>query len=478
MHPHASLDVWARLVLLSQVIGLGFRASAAPPEGAIVLFDGNDVAQWVRASDGAAPPWAFTNGVLTVIPGSGNIRTFQTFDDLQMHLEFRFLSNSPAGTAEGSLANSGVFLQNQFEIQIMESWNRPVSGANEAGAIYSIRDPSTNASVPGGSWETFDITFRTARWSGGVKTENARMTVYWNGVLVQDDIPIPRRKESGAPREEAPPGGIELQDLVKIVQFRNIWVLPLTSPRPPGPNQTTLIPPGAAWKYLDDGSDQGVAWRGSDFDDTGWSNGIAQFGYGDGDEATLVRSNRSDRSIVQTTYFRKAFVVTNTWAITNLNLGLLRDDGGVVYLNSAEIFRNNITNSPVYYTNWAPVAVSGADESRFFTTNVSPALLRQGTNILTVEIHQQSATSSDVSFDLWLSALAYKPPALTVSRTGGDIQLTSPALPGGFILESASKLSALATWSPESNAPVVVTNGFRTITIEASDTTRFFRLRR
>src|SRR5436190_7356150 len=137
MHPLASSSFCARLLLSTQLTALAFGASAAAPEGAVILFDGNDIAQWVRASNGDAPPWAFTNGVLTVIPGSGNIRTFQTFDDLQLHLEFRFLSNSPAGTAEGSLANSGVFLQNQFEIQIMESWNRPVSGANEAGAIYS-----------------------------------------------------------------------------------------------------------------------------------------------------------------------------------------------------------------------------------------------------------------------------------------------------------------------------------------------------
>ena len=453
-------------------------ASAAIPEGAIVLFDGHDVAQWVRSSDGGAPGWAFTNGILTVIPGTGNIRTFQKFDDLQLHLEFRFLSNSPPGTAEGSLANSGVFLQEQYEIQIMESWNRPISGATETGAIYSIHDPSTNASLPGGTWETFDITFQAARWSGGVKTNNARVTVYWNGVLVQDDFPIPRGTVINGPPETPPPGGIQLQDLVKIVQFRNVWVLPLTTPRPPGPAAITLVAPGAGWKYLDDGSNQGTAWRDLNFNDAGWSNGIAQFGYGDGDEATLIRSNRTDRSIIETTYFRKSFVVSNTWAITNLNLGLLRDDGGVVYLNGTEIFRSNITNSPVYYTNWAPVAVGGADESRFFTTNINPALLLEGTNILAVEIHQQSATSSDVSFDLWLSALEYDRPRLTAARAGSEVQLTSPAIPGGFTLESSGKLSGAATWIPETNYPVVLTNGFRIMTLGTSNTSRFFRLHR
>src|SRR3954467_1760063 len=171
MHPFGR---WSRCSLvLTQLIALAIGVSAAAPEGAIVLFDGHDVAQWTRAVDGGAPGWAFTNGVLTIISGTGNIRTFQKFDDLQLHLEFRFLSNTPPGSTE-ALANSGVFLQEQYEIQIMESWNRTNTGATETGAIYSIHDPSTNASVPGGSWETFDITFRAARWSGGMKTENAR----------------------------------------------------------------------------------------------------------------------------------------------------------------------------------------------------------------------------------------------------------------------------------------------------------------
>lgn len=451
-------------------------AFAAPPEGAIVLFDGKDATQWVRNSGGSAG-WSTANGVLTVVPGSGSLRTFQTFDDVQLHLEFRFLSNSPPGTAEGSLANSGVYFQNQFEIQIVESFNRPLSGANDGGSIWSIRDPSTNASLPGGTWETYDIVFRAARWTGGVKTQNARVTLSWNGVVVHDDVEIPRPTDGGAPPEEPPPDGIRLQDLVGVVQFRNIWAIPLTQPRAPGPQTTTLVPAGSNWRYLDNGSDQGTAWRALNFNDSAWSSGLAQFGYADDDEVSLIRSNRANGTIIATTYFRKPFVCTNAWAVTNLTLGLLRDDGGIVYLNGTEVFRSNMTNAPVVYsTNWAVTAVGGADETTFFTTNVSPALLINGTNVLAVEIHQQSATSSDVSFDLRLTALTYDAPAITVTPAGSLFELAWPALPGGFVLESSSSLSPSATWTGETSAPLVVSNGFNKVNVEIEPGSRFFRV--
>jgi len=457
-------------------------AGTAPPSDAIVLFDGSSLDAWQHPDDRPAT-WVVADGAVTVranpVYGQGDIRTRQAFGDVQLHLEFRFLSNSPPGTAEGSLANSGVYLQNQFEIQIMESFNRPFGGANDGGSIWSLRDASTNASLPGGTWETYDITFRAARWAGGVKTENARVTVSWNGVVVHDDVEITRPTEGDAPPEQPPPGGLRLQDLVGTVQFRNIWALPLTSPRAPGPNPTTLISAGSSWRYLDNGSDQGTAWRASAFNDSGWSNGVAQFGYGDGDEVTLIRSNRTGGTIIATTYFRKPFVFSNAWAVTNLTLGLLRDDGGIVYLNGTEIFRSNMTNGPVVYsTNWAVTAVGGADEATFFTTNVSPALLANGTNVLAVEIHQQSATSTDVSFDLRLTALIYDAPVITLTPVGSLFELTWPSLPPGFVLESSSSLSPDALWTLEANGPTIVTNGFNKVSVETRPGSRFYRVTR
>src|SRR5258705_1589825 len=104
----------------------------------------------------------------------------------------------------------------------------------------------------------------------------------------------------------------------------------------------TLVPTGAIWRYLDDGSNQGTNWITSSFNDTSWSSGPAELGYGDGDEATRVEDNATpgynladtDRYI--TTYFRHRFVITNAQDIISLHVQLLRDDGAVVYLNGRE----------------------------------------------------------------------------------------------------------------------------------------------
>jgi hypothetical protein len=170
-------------------------------------------------------------------------------------------------------------------------------------------------------------------------------------------------------------------------------------------------------------------------------------------------------------------VISNAWALTNVTLGLLRDDGGIVYLNTNEIFRSNMTNGVVDYNTRALLAVGGADESTFFTTNVNPALFRDGTNLLAVEIHQQSTTSSDVSFDLYLSARAFGRPDLVLAREGDQLRLTWPALPDGFALESIESLAAGGTWIPVTNPPTLI-QGLNNVTVELAPGTRFYRLRR
>ena len=218
----------------------------------------------------------------------------------------------------------------------------------------------------------------------------------------------------------------------------------------------TLIPAGSTWTYLDDGSNQGTAWRGTNFNDSAWHNGPAQLGYGDGDEATLIRSNRIDNSRIITTYFRKKFFATNLWGITNLNLRVLRDDGCLVYLNGTEVFRDNMPTGAVSYTTTAPVAVSGTDESRFYTTNVNPGLLVTGTNLLAVEIHQQSTTSSDVSFDLELTASEFiAPPSLSCRLTAGLSVVAWPAWCTRAAVETSPGLGPTAAWTPVTNSSVM-----------------------
>lgn len=165
---------------------------------------------------------------------------------------------------------------------------------------------------------------------------------------------------------------------------------------------TTLVPTGAVWKYLDNGSDQGTAWRATSFSDSTWASGPAQLGYGDGDEATTVGFGPSSTNRFITTYFRRAFSVTNASAFNALTLRLLRDDGAVVYLNGVEVWRSNMPAGTIGFTTPASVAIAGADESTFVQTTISPSLLVNGTNVLAVELHQSSSTSSDISFDLQL----------------------------------------------------------------------------
>ncbi|HUL51172.1 MAG TPA: lamin tail domain-containing protein, partial [Candidatus Nitrosotalea sp.] len=169
----------------------------------------------------------------------------------------------------------------------------------------------------------------------------------------------------------------------------------------------TLVSTGAVWKYNDTGSNLGTAWREFGYDDSSWPSGPAELGYGDTaegrPEATVVSYGPDPNNKYITTYFRRAFVVTNAATFTELTVNLMRDDGAAVYLNGTNIFVSNLPTGPIDYLTLAPNGVAGADEYAFFSTSVSPSLLREGTNVLAVEVHQTAPTSSDISFDLALS---------------------------------------------------------------------------
>ncbi len=165
---------------------------------------------------------------------------------------------------------------------------------------------------------------------------------------------------------------------------------------------TTLVPTGATWKYLDNGSNQDTAWRATSFNDSTWPSGPAQLGYGDSDEATTLGFGPDINNKFITSYFRRAFNVTDASLFTSITLRLLRDDGAVVYLNGVEVWRSNMPGGTVGHLTPASVAIGGVDEATFVQTTISPALLVNGTNVLAVELHQSGGTSSDISFDLHL----------------------------------------------------------------------------
>lgn len=170
------------------------------------------------------------------------------------------------------------------------------------------------------------------------------------------------------------------------------------------PQPTTLIAKGSTWKYLDNGSNQGVAWRATAFNDSTWSAGIAQLGYGDGDEATIVKFGPNANSKYITTYFRKSFSVANPSQFTSLLINVLRDDGVVVYLNGTELVRSNLPGGSITSSTLASTSIVGTDESTFYAFTLGTAALLMGTNVIAVEIHQATPDSSDLSFDLELIA--------------------------------------------------------------------------
>jgi hypothetical protein len=198
----------------------------------------------------------------------------------------------------------------------------------------------------------------------------------------------------------------------------------LTIEKPPeysGPlSPANLVKAGSHWSYLDDGTDQGTAWREAKFDDANWKTGKAQFGYGDGDESTLVEygSNPSRKHL--TTYFRKSFEVADPAQVTDLVLGLIRDDGAAVYLNGQEIARDNLAADAKFNTRANSTTNSPQREAEVEMFGVDPKLLVKGRNVIAVEIHQGNRTSSDLSFDAYLYANAI--PALVKALKHEDYQ--------------------------------------------------------
>ncbi|MGY8942272.1 MAG: CotH kinase family protein, partial [Flavobacteriales bacterium] len=165
-----------------------------------------------------------------------------------------------------------------------------------------------------------------------------------------------------------------------------------------------LVALGSVWKFRDTGENLETTWRDSAYDDSNWASGNAELGYGDGDEVTTVSygSNANDKHV--TTYFRKTFVFEGNTSIPLAGIARLRrDDGAVVYLNGEEMFRSNMPEGTIGFNTFASDGVGGNAESDLNTVALELPLV-EGENVIAVEIHQIASTSSDISFDLSLSA--------------------------------------------------------------------------
>lgn len=193
--------------------------------------------------------------------------------------------------------------------------------------------------------------------------------------------------------------------------------------------QTTLIAKSSSWKYLSNGTNQGTSWRAAAFNDATWSNGNAELGYGDGGETTLLPYGSNSSSKYITYYFRKSFTVANPALISALVVNLMRDDGAVIYLNGTEVARSNMPSGTISYTTLASTAVGAANESTYYPYSIPSNLLVAGNNVLAVEVHQNTKTSPDLSFNCSLVATAVAPPPTVTITRGPYLQaLTSNSI--------------------------------------------------
>jgi hypothetical protein len=212
-----------------------------------------------------------------------------------------------------------------------------------------------------------------------------------------------------------------MRPTIRTISAVALVALALLTVGPVQAADTPLVSAGAVWRYLDDGSNQGTAWRAPAFDDSAWKSGPAQLGYGDGDEVTVLGFGPDPNNKYITSYFRRAFTVVNPSVYTSLTLRLIRDDGAVVYINGTEVYRTNMPGGAIGHTTPASVAIGGGSESTYITTQLSPTVLAAGTNVIAAEVHQANGTSSDLSFALELIASD----ATTVVR-GPYLQMGTP----------------------------------------------------
>jgi hypothetical protein len=190
-----------------------------------VLFDGTSLADW-QHTNGAASTWPISDGSAEVL--GGDLRTRQSYGDFRLHVEFR-VPLLPADVTGQARGNSGVYLQDRYELQVLDSYGDTTPANDECGGFYQKRAPDQNRSTAPETWQTYEIVFRAARYNGSTKTENARVTVVWNGAVVHDWVEIDGSTGGGA--AEGPAAGpIRLQDHGDAganVRYRNMWLEPL-----------------------------------------------------------------------------------------------------------------------------------------------------------------------------------------------------------------------------------------------------------
>lgn len=216
-------EIWDPEVAVVTPGKLPFEA----PSDAIVLFDGTDLEREWEGRDGSKPAWEVKDGCVTVVNRGGRIKTKRVFEDFQLHVEWR-TPDEITGEGQGR-GNSGVFLQERYEVQILDSYNNRTYRNGQAASIYKQFAPMVNACKPPGEWQTYDIIYTAPRFNkNGTYFTPPVVTLIHNGVLVLNNVKLKGPTlYIGIPEyavEQHGPASIVLQGHGNPVSFRNIWI--------------------------------------------------------------------------------------------------------------------------------------------------------------------------------------------------------------------------------------------------------------
>jgi hypothetical protein len=199
----------------------------SPPSDAIVLFDGKDLSNWT-SQNGGQPRWALRDGYMETVRSAGSLKTKQSYGSCQLHIEFA-TPEVVSGSSQGR-GNSGIFLMDMYEVQVLDSYENATYPDGQCGALYGRAIPLVNASRKPGEWQSFDIIFHRPIFEGNEVVRKATFTILHNGVLIQDHVVLDggtgwiddHRVTEYQPHEDKRP--LSLQDHDNPVKFRNIWV--------------------------------------------------------------------------------------------------------------------------------------------------------------------------------------------------------------------------------------------------------------
>ncbi len=210
----------------------GPMGTQGAPSDAIVLFDGKDLSKWEQVGrDGVTgePKWKVENGVIEIVPRTGRLKTKEKFGDVQLHVEWQ-IPKEAKGNGQ-SIGNSGIEFMGRYEIQVLESAEHLTYADGGAGAIYGVWPPLVNPARPQGEWNTYDITFEAPKFDGEKVVKPATITVFFNGVLVQNHkefLGTTIWRKVGTYKAHPAEQSLTLQDHSQPVRYRNIWIRRLT----------------------------------------------------------------------------------------------------------------------------------------------------------------------------------------------------------------------------------------------------------